>query len=68
MFRNTVTISAVALLGSCLAAPAEIQERACAHDNLYRCFVDTRYSTFLSAYCSGLDTFTSTIATVTATT
>jgi hypothetical protein len=67
MFRTVVTIGAVALFGSCLAAPAELQERACAHDNLYRCFVDPRYSTFLSAYCSGLDTYTSTIATVTAT-
>ncbi|WQF87073.1 Putative carbohydrate-binding, CenC, Galactose-binding-like domain superfamily [Colletotrichum destructivum] len=56
------------LIGSVAASPLELFERAtCNRDNLFRCFIDQRYSTQASAYCAGLTPFTTTVATTTAT-
>ncbi|KAF4463911.1 PAN domain-containing [Fusarium albosuccineum] len=39
----------------------------CNRDNLFRCFIDQRYSVQASGFCSGLSPFTATVATTTAT-
>ncbi|KAK5991539.1 hypothetical protein PT974_09823 [Cladobotryum mycophilum] len=65
---NKSIISALALVGAASASPLERVERdVCNHDNLLRCFIDQRYSTSASAYCSGLTPYTKTVATVTPT-
>ncbi|KAL0941488.1 FAD dependent oxidoreductase [Colletotrichum truncatum] len=66
--QNTFVGALSVLLASVAASPLELHERAtCNRDNLFRCFIDQRYSTQASAFCSGLTPFTKTVATVTAT-
>lgn len=68
MLRCILLASALSLFSGVSASPLEIQDRAntCAHDNLYRCVVDKRYSVAAADYCAAL-TYTSTVATTTAT-
>ncbi|KAH6952325.1 hypothetical protein BKA56DRAFT_682234 [Ilyonectria sp. MPI-CAGE-AT-0026] len=51
-------------------SPRQLYERAgnCNRDNLFRCFIDSRYSVQASDFCAGLSPFTTTVATTTATT
>lgn len=67
--RTTASLCAlVALLSTAVASPLDIKERdACNHDNLLRCFIDTRYSVSATAYCAALVPHTTTVATVTPT-
>ncbi|KAK5992103.1 hypothetical protein PT974_05501 [Cladobotryum mycophilum] len=68
MLRNSLLYGALILLGGVAASPRELFDRnSCNHDNLLRCFIDERYSTQASAYCSTLAPCTETVATVTAT-
>ncbi len=65
------TLLAVGLsLGGTVASPFDLFRRkdTCNHDNLYRCFVDQRYSVIASNYCGVLQPYTSTVGTTTATT
>ncbi|KAK5996025.1 hypothetical protein PT974_04448 [Cladobotryum mycophilum] len=65
---SAVLCGALTLFGSVIASPFDLSQRdACNHDNLLRCFIDQRYSTQATAYCSGLTPSTTTVATVTAT-
>ncbi|KAL8870283.1 MAG: hypothetical protein Q9174_003635 [Haloplaca sp. 1 TL-2023] len=58
MYLSTSLVAFVGLLSQILAAPnpVEIQERAlknnCNRDNLFRSFIDPRYSSSASAFCS----------------
>ncbi|MCJ1372877.1 hypothetical protein MMC20_004103 [Loxospora ochrophaea] len=55
MFLATPLLAISALLSQALAAPngaLEEKRDACNHDNLYRSFVDPRYSSSASAFCS----------------
>ncbi|KAH6974381.1 hypothetical protein BKA56DRAFT_659099 [Ilyonectria sp. MPI-CAGE-AT-0026] len=70
MMGNTLLAGALVLMGSVAAtSPHQFYERAaCNRDNLFRCFIDTRYSVQASEFCTGLSPFTATVATTTATT
>ncbi|KAH7126146.1 hypothetical protein EDB81DRAFT_951507 [Dactylonectria macrodidyma] len=60
----------VAGVNAAVLSPRQLYERAgtCNRDNLFRCFIDTRYSVQASDFCSGLSPFATTVATTTATT
>lgn len=71
MYKTVALATALSLAGSAAASP-HLVDRAvanpvCARDNLLRCFLDPRYDAQVSAYCNDLPTFTTTVATVTAT-
>lgn len=69
MLRNVVAAGVLSLIGGTAASPHELLDRAnaCNRDNLFRCFIDARYSTQASAYCAQLTPYTTTVATVAAT-
>jgi len=55
-------------LGALAQVPNHLNERAaCNRDNLFRCFIDQRYSSQASDFCSELASFTATVATAIAT-
>ncbi|RMJ20094.1 hypothetical protein CDV36_000299 [Fusarium kuroshium] len=68
--RNNILL-AVALAtfrGDAAALSPQLVERAaCNRDNLFRCFIDQRYSMQASQFCANLSPSTVTVATVTAT-
>ncbi|KAJ3548193.1 hypothetical protein NM208_g1123 [Fusarium decemcellulare] len=55
------------LLTGLLFARVGAAAGVCNRDNLFRCFIDQRYSVQASGFCSGLSPFTATVATTTAT-
>ncbi|KAM5343396.1 hypothetical protein ACJ41O_011933 [Fusarium nematophilum] len=69
MIGKLLLAAALVLVGGGAAAsPQQVYERAaCNRDNLFRCFIDQRYSVQASDFCSGLSPFTATVATTTAT-
>ncbi|KAK5996996.1 hypothetical protein PT974_02345 [Cladobotryum mycophilum] len=68
MLNKATLLGALGLLSSTYASPLELAQRdACNHDNLLRCFIDTRYSVSATSYCAALTPYTTTVATVTAT-
>ncbi|WYZ36484.1 hypothetical protein EsH8_XV_000037 [Colletotrichum jinshuiense] len=69
MVNHKSIIGALPLIvGNVAASPFGLFERAtCNRDNLFRCFIDQRYSAQASDYCAGLTPFTTTVATITAT-
>ncbi|KAI5460141.1 hypothetical protein BGZ63DRAFT_406087 [Mariannaea sp. PMI_226] len=70
MRSNTLLAGALLLIGAQAgpSSPRQLNERdSCNHDNLLRCFIDTRYSVQATQYCSGLSAATATVGTTTAT-
>ncbi|KAJ4255120.1 hypothetical protein NW757_004622 [Fusarium falciforme] len=68
--RNNVLLAvALAAVGSDAAAlsPPLVERAACNRDNLFRCFIDQRYSVQASEFCANLSPSTVTVATITAT-
>ncbi|KAF4433746.1 carbohydrate binding domain-containing protein [Fusarium austroafricanum] len=68
--RNIKVLLVVASgLGASAQVPNHLYQRAaCNRDNLFRCFIDQRYSIQAQDYCAGLEPFTVTVATSIATT
>ncbi|PKS11287.1 hypothetical protein jhhlp_003049 [Lomentospora prolificans] len=69
MRSNILFAGSVLLIGGDAAAPPPglYGRAACNRDNLFRCFIDERYSVQASDYCSGLSPSTVTVATITET-
>ncbi|KAJ4328728.1 hypothetical protein N0V84_000727 [Fusarium piperis] len=69
MKSNVLLAVALAAVGSDAAAlsPPLIERAACNRDNLFRCFIDQRYSVSASQFCANLLPSTVTVATITAT-
>lgn len=69
VYKSAVFAVLASFLGCSVASPLSLFQRAaCNSDNLLRCFIDKRYSVSATAYCAALTPYTSTVATVTATT
>ncbi|KAI9159112.1 Phenol 2-monooxygenase [Paramyrothecium foliicola] len=64
-----IPLKGALLLAGVLASPLELSQRGpvCNRDNLLRCVLDQRYTAQASAFCSGLEPFTSVLGTTTIT-
>lgn len=65
---NNILLTGASGLGALAQVPNHLNERAaCNRDNLFRCFLDQRYSSQASDFCAELAPFTATVATSIAT-
>ncbi|CAG7558202.1 unnamed protein product [Fusarium equiseti] len=63
-----ILLTGASSLGALAQVPNHLNERAaCNRDNLFRCFIDQRYSSQASDFCGELGPFTATVATAIAT-
>ncbi|CAF3494754.1 unnamed protein product [Fusarium graminearum] len=68
MRLTNILISGASGLGVLAQVPNHLNQRAaCNRDNLFRCFIDQRYSSQASDFCADLAPFTATVATSIAT-
>lgn len=65
---TNILVAGASVLEVSAQVPNHLNERAaCNRDNLFRCFIDQRYSSQASDFCMDLAPFTATVATSIAT-
>ena len=65
---TNILLTGASGLGALSQVPDHLNKRAaCNRDNLFRCFIDQRYSSQANDFCAELAPFTATVATSVAT-